>query len=164
MLDNYTIYPYNQFNRVINYTKINKRKVKIIMKKLLVSVFAAVMALALGIFAAACSSSVEGTYKFSSMTITYEGKTETYEVGQEVEGEVLKDDYYVLTVNKDNTFTMTTTYEDETETMTGTWEEKDGKYVLSGKEGEYEYSFTMTLDGKTATLQFDEYTTFKFVK
>ncbi len=125
------------------------------MKKIIATVASALALVLLVVCFAACSSGPEGTYKFSKMTITSGGKTITYEAGQEVDGVKYSEDMYVLELKSDNTYTLTAKFdpEDEPETQTGTWSEKDGKIVLTEKQGDKEYSVNATLDGDTITVE-----------
>ena len=74
--------------------------------------------------------------------MTVDGITETVSVGEEG----ITEDFAVLEVKEDNTFTMSTMMGGSP--VSGTWEEKDGKLVLTA-EGQ---SIEATLDGDKLTM------------
>ncbi len=79
---------------------------------------------------------VAGTYKFESMT--YAGIT--IEAGDNYLGTTFGEDYMVLTLNEDNTASMTQTMTGLNNTMTGTW-----------AEGSSSSEIVITLDGTSQT-------------
>lgn len=71
------------------------------------------------------------------------------EAGGEFMGMTISEDYMVLTVNDDNTFTMATNMGGTgSSSVDGTWEQKDGKYyfTIAGESVEF------TLSGSTLTF------------
>ena len=114
-------------------------------KGLLITTILAVCA-AIACFAfAACSSGLEGTYKFSSMTVTEGETTTTIESGESYMGITLDEDYIVLELKKGGDFSMKAMGQ----TQKGTWkEEKDViKLTANGSTIEAKHS------GKTLTLE-----------
>ena len=110
----------------------------------LVSVFCALCLTACG------GSDVEGTYKFKSMTMTYDGQTQIVRVGQEYGGVILDENYNVLELKKDGTAKFSTSMDGELLTEeTGTWV-KDGKNVVITISG---ISITAKIDGSTLTME-----------
>lgn len=93
-------------------------------------------------------SKVEGTYKFESMSYVQGGISINVEVGEEYQGVSLNEDFYVLEIAKDGTFTMTVM---SMHTMEGTWEKVDGKYVLTADDE----PITVEIKGKTLTMEED---------
>lgn len=120
------------------------------MKKVFAGILTGVVTVALCIFMAACSSSFSGTYKFYSMSMDAGGVSINYEVGKEYMGVTFNEDAFTLTVNEDNTWTMSTKMMGANETVSGTWEEKDGKYYLTA-DGETD-TIEVTVDGKKITF------------
>ena len=120
-------------------------------KSLLITTILAVCA-AIACFAfAACSddTAVEGTYKFSSMTMTIEGTTTTVNAGESYMGMTVNSDYVVLEIKDDGTFSMT----GMGQTQEGTWVEEDGvvKLTVDGETLDAKHS------GKTLTMNIEEY-------
>lgn len=111
---------------------------------------AAVVFAVLLVCMAACSTGITGTYKFSSMSMNQGGLSVEVKAGEEFMGVTITEEAYSLTVNEDNTWTMTVNM-GEVFTQNGTWEEKDGKYLFSA-EGE---SMEVTLSGNTLTFEQD---------
>ncbi len=119
------------------------------MKKLMATISAVIATALMCVLIAACSSgSFTGTYKFSSMSMSGNGMNMNLKVGEEYMGVSLTEDYVILEVKEDNTFTMTTAGQEQS----GTWKEEDGKYVLT-MDGEDQ---TATLKGKELTLESSE--------
>ena len=114
------------------------------MKKVFAGILLSVVTVMLCICMTACTASFPGTYKFYSMSMDMGGISINYEVGKEYNGVTFNEDIFKLTVNEDNTWTMTSKMGEEN-TQNGTWEEKDGKYYLA-VEGESE-TIEVTLDG-----------------
>ncbi len=123
------------------------------MKKVFAGILMSVVTVAFCIFMAACSSSFSGTYKFNSMSMDAGGVSINYEVGKEYNGVTFNEDMITLTVNDDNTWSMSTQMMGANETTEGTWEEKDGKYYLTA-EGESE-AIEVTVVGKKITFEQD---------
>lgn len=95
----------------------------------------------------ACSTNIVGTYKFYSMKVEMEGAKIDLKVGDKFMGMIeLTEDYMVLTINDDNTLTLTAMGEQAT---TGSWSEEDGKYYLTiaGEKQE------ITVSGNTLTMK-----------
>ena len=120
-------------------------------KGLLITTILAVCA-AIACFAfAACSddTGLEGTYKFSSMTMTVDGTTTTVKAGESYMGMTVNSDYVVLELKDDGNFSMT----GMGRTQEGTWKEEDGvvKLTLDGDTIDAQHS------GKTLTLNIEEY-------
>lgn len=93
-------------------------------------------------------SKFEGTYKFESMSYVQGGISINVEVGEEYQGVSLNEDFYVLEIAKDGTFSMTVM---SMHTIEGTWEKVDGKYVLTADDE----PITVELKGKTLTMEED---------
>ncbi len=121
------------------------------MKKVIAGILMSVATVALCMFMAACAASFGGTYKFYSMSMNSGGVSINYEVGKEYMGVTFTEDIFTLTVNDDNTWTMTTKLTGSNVTVNGTWEEKDGKYYLTadGEKDEIE----VTVDGNKITFE-----------
>lgn len=121
------------------------------MKKIIVTVAAIISVLVLGVMLAGCSSNAAGTYKFQSMKYSEGGMEMNYEVGKEIMGVSISEDFMVLELKDDGTFSMTTKMSG-TETETGTWtqEGKTVKLKVSGVEQ------TATLSGSTLVLEMEE--------
>ena len=119
------------------------------MKKVLAAVVSSLAAVILCVCFAACSTSITGTWKFHKASGAVQGMEVNYEVGKEINGVKITEDFVVLTINEDNTFEIKMAMMGD-EPATGTWEEKDGKYYLT-VEGE---SVEMTLN--CATLSFEQ--------
>ena len=96
----------------------------------------------------ACSSSFSGTYKFYSMTYEESGVKVELKAGDKYMNMItLSEDYMVLTVNDDNTFSMAAMGE----TAKGEWKEEDGKYYLI-IEGETQ---EVSVSGKSVTFEME---------
>lgn len=96
----------------------------------------------------ACSSSFSGTYKFYSMTYEESGVKVELKAGDKYMNMItLSEDYMVLTVNDDNTFSMAAMGE----TAKGEWKEEDGKYYLI-IEGETQ---EVSVSGKSITFEME---------
>ena len=121
------------------------------MKKVIAGMMMSVVAVALCVFMAACSTTFSGTYKFQSMSMSGDGVEINYEVGKEYMGVTFTEDVMTLTVNEDNTWTMTTKMMGSSQTANGTWEEKDGKYYLTA-EGETDV-MEVTVNGNKITFE-----------
>ena len=124
------------------------------MKKTLV-VLLAIVSVFCTLCLTACGGSdkVEGTYKFSSMTMTYEGQTVTVNVGEEFHGVILDENYNVLELKEDGTAKSSTTMDGAlVAEETGTWV-KDGKNVVITIDGQ---SITAKIDGDTLTMEAEE--------
>lgn len=120
------------------------------MKKAITAVATIVAVMAMSAVMAACSVSFEGTYKFSSMSMSGGGLSMSYEVGQELDGVAITEDFYVLTVNGDGTFTMVCEMMEEN--MSGTWEASGSTITLTA-DGE---SVQGSLKGGTLTVSQSE--------
>ncbi len=118
------------------------------MKKVFAALASSLAIVALCACLAACSTSITGTWKFHKASGTVQGLEVNYEVGKEINGVKITEDFIVLTINEDNTFEMKMATMGEN-TQKGTWEEKDGKYYLT-VEGE---SVEMTLNGTTLSFE-----------
>ncbi len=121
------------------------------MKKVIAGMFMSVVVVMLCMFMTACSTTFSGTYKFQSMSMNSGGVNINYEVGKEYMGVTFSEDVMTLTVNDDNTWTMSTQMMGSNATSKGTWEEKDGKYYLT-VDGETE-SMEVTVDGNKITFE-----------
>ena len=125
------------------------------MKKVAVSLVAAISAIIMCFALAACSTSFEGTYKFYSMEGKEAGIEINYKVGDDILGlGKITEDFMVLTVNTDNTLTFSTMGEE----ISGTWKEEDGKYILTiaGQSQEVKVSgnkVTFEQNGSKVTLK-----------
>lgn len=116
------------------------------MKKLATMISAIISTVLLCVLISACSNaSFVGTWKFSSMSMSGSGMSIEMKVGEDYMGVTITEDYVVLEVNEDNTFTMTTAGEE----VSGTWKEEGGKYVLT-IDGEDQ---TATISGNELTLE-----------
>lgn len=120
------------------------------MKRTMKALLEAVVFLTLCLCLAACSKGITGTYKFSSMSMNQGGLSVDVKAGEAFMGVTVTEDAYTLTVNEDNTWTMTVNM-GQNVTQSGTWEEKDGKYVFT-TDGE---TMEVTLSGNTLTFEQD---------
>lgn len=77
---------------------------------------------------AACGSNPVGIWKFKSMTGEYGGVAVDYKAGDKMNGVSLTENFCVIEIKEDKTFTMTLFGE---KMEGGTWEEKDGKLLLT---------------------------------
>lgn len=149
LLDFYFYYSYNYVCCIIYYT--NKEKENIEMKKFISVMAVAVLTTILCVVAAACSTTVEGVWKFSSMKMEAQGTTISYEAGKEYEGVTISADAVVITVNEDGTVNFKSTLMGQEVNQNGTWEMKDGKVILklggATQEG--------TLSGNVLTISSD---------
>lgn len=123
------------------------------MKKMVVSLSAALCAVLIVISVTACSlnTGIEGTYKFSSIE-TYSNlysSPVTAGPGGSYYGMYVPYDYYTLVMNGDNTWTLKKNDNNDYVTTTGTWEEISGKYYMHGTGGE---EYTATLNGNELAL------------
>ncbi|MDE5943452.1 MAG: hypothetical protein K2H30_04505, partial [Clostridia bacterium] len=114
------------------------KKVKSLLITTILAVCAAIACLAF----AACSNNdtaLEGTYKFSSMTMTIGEETTTVKAGEEFNGITISKDYFVMEINNDGTFSISSAMGIDEE---GTWEEEDGvlKLTADGETIEAEHS------------------------
>ncbi|MDE7083304.1 MAG: hypothetical protein K2O89_06365 [Clostridia bacterium] len=118
------------------------------MKKLLAALVSSLAIVALCITLAACSTTITGTWKFHKASGTVSGLEINYEVGKEMNGVKITEDFIVLTINEDKTFEMKMAMMGE-DSVTGEWKEEDGKYylVVDGQEVE------MTLSGTTLSFE-----------
>ncbi len=95
----------------------------------------------------ACGGDPVGTYKFDSMSGKMEGLEINVKVGDKLMGVVeLTEDYMVLEIKEDNTFTMTAMGE---KGESGTWKQDGGKVVLT-IDGE---DMTADLSGSSITFE-----------
>ena len=126
------------------------------MKKVISAIVTAFTVLTMCICLAACAKSVEGTYKFSSMSMQNGSVSVEIKAGESYMGITVDSDAYVLTMKNDNTWTMEVKL-GSSMTQSGTWEEKDGKYLLSvTSEGAAESDvIEATLSGSTLTFEQD---------
>ncbi len=94
-----------------------------------------------------------GTYKFEKMTYVENGMTIEIKAGEPVMGMLtLEEDFFVLTLNKDGTATMSTQANGAAESETGAWQEISKDKILLTF-----YSETMEIskDGSTLILEQD---------
>lgn len=78
---------------------------------------------------AACSTNIEGTYKFYSIKVKENGIEMDLKVGDKLMGMItLTEDYMTLTLDENNKATMKTA---GVTAATGTWEKDGGKYYLT---------------------------------
>ena len=127
-------------------------------KSLLITTILAVCA-AIACFAfTACSddTALEGTYKFSSMTMTVDGTTTTVKAGESYMGMTVNSDYVVLEIKDDGKFSMT----GMGQTKEGSWTEEDGvvKLTVDGETLDAKHS------GKTLTLEITDGVTVELTK
>ena len=148
LLDYYQNYAYNIRKCVKYYTKIFSGDK--IMKKVLTVIISAIAAFVLCVCVVACSGGVEGTYKFSKMSVITGGVNVDISVGEKFMGVSLTEDAFVLTVNDDNTFELVINM-GETNGVSGTWELKDGKYYLLAEGNSIEVVF----QGNTAVFDME---------
>ncbi len=121
------------------------------MKKLVATISAVVTTVLMCVLLTACSGSIVGTYKFSSMSMTLPGMEMNYKAGEEYNGMTLTEDAIILEVKEDNTFTLTANM-GGMPSANGTWKEEDGKYILT-MEGEDQ---PVTLNGKELTMDMSQ--------
>lgn len=121
------------------------------MKKVAISVLSVLAVMIMCVCFSACSSSITGTYKFESMSVTQGSVTTEIKAGEKYMGMVtLSEDTFILTINDDNTIEFKTNMGEEV-TVKGTWEKKDGKYYLT-IEGD---SQEVTISGNKLTMESD---------
>lgn len=92
--------------------------------------------------------SVIGTWKFVSMTQTYEGQTQEMKAGEAFQGMDITENYMVFEFKEDGTFTQTMTVGTYTDTESGTWKQ-DGKTVTITMGSE---NTNGTIDGNKLTF------------
>ena len=63
----------------------------------------------------------EGTYKLSGLAYLENDTTHKVALGEKYEGEVLKEDTFILTINQDNTAVIRTIDEEDVEAMVCQW-------------------------------------------
>ncbi len=122
------------------------------MKKIILGITTAIMMVVLCMTMTACSS-IEGTYKFDSMTMDMGGVEVKIEAGKEYQGVTIKEDVIVLTINKDKTFTYKADFLNQKLDLEGTWELKDGKYYLTATNNGVEETLVVTLDGNKISFK-----------
>lgn len=118
------------------------------MKKIASALVSLVAVLLLAFTLTACSTNVVGTYKFKSMTYTENGIQMNIEAGKDImAGMSVTEDFMVIEIKDDNTFTISAMGE----TVEGTWT-VEGKTLKLEVEGEVQEA---TLKGKTLTMTTD---------
>lgn len=85
-----------------------------------------------------------GTYKFRSMSMTQNGETVTVNVGDSLGDVTLTEEYYVLVVRADNTFSMSRNTDGGTDYVSGTWSGSGNEYVLRANESDVNASLNGT--------------------
>lgn len=143
------------------------------MKKVISAIVTAFTVLTLCICLAACSESDEELYEANNIAGTYKFLSLTY---YNVDGSVLLEfklgdndgfeldrDTYILTVEKDKTWTMESNLDREANIEEridkGTWEYIDGKYILMPNENDFngdEIVLDNTLNDGTLTLEWNK--------
>ena len=122
------------------------------MKKWAVGILVAVSAIIMSIAVSACgTTTIEGTWYFSSMTVSAQGMTQTVKAGQNYGGSVIEKEYIVLEIKEDNTFSLSAMGN----STTGTWKQDEqdaSKYILT-VEGD---PATYTLKGSKLTFSINE--------
>lgn len=120
------------------------------MKKAIIGgIFTALATVVLCLCLTACSTSFSGTYKFYSMSYEENGMKIELKAGDTYMNMItLSEDYLVMTVNEDNTFTMTSMGQTES----GTWKEEDGKYYLTSSDDD---TLEATVSGNTVTFEME---------
>ncbi len=118
-------------------------------------ILAALATVILCVCLTACSTNIAGTYKFYSMK-GEDGRVKIdLKVGDSYMGMFeLTEDFMVLTVNEDNTLTLSTMGT----TVKGSWTEESGKYyfTIEGEKQEIKVSgskLTMKEDGSELVLK-----------
>ncbi len=118
-------------------------------------ILAALATVILCVCLTACSTNIVGTYKFYSMK-GEDGRVKIdLKVGDSYMGMFeLTEDFMVLTVNEDNTLTLSTMGT----TVKGSWTEESGKYyfTIEGEKQEIKVSgskLTMKEDGSELVLK-----------
>lgn len=96
------------------------------------------------------SDPIVGTYKLYQISMTYEGQTMTFNLGDQAPWggeEVLTADSVVYEIKKDGTFSAVASQGGQTENSTGTWAKNGEAYsvTIEGQE------VPVTLDGNTLT-------------
>lgn len=118
-------------------------------------ILAALATVILCVCLTACSTNIVGTYKFYSMKGEDGGVKIDLKVGDSYMGMFeLTEDFMVLTVNEDNTLTLSTMGT----TVKGNWTEESGKYyfTIEGEKQEIKVSgskLTMKEDGSELVLK-----------
>lgn len=119
-------------------------------KKIAISLVSLMAILVLAFSMSACATNFVGTYKIDSMVVKSDGEQITIKVGEEImNGITLTEDYMVIEVKDDNTFTITVAGQ----TMDGTWT-SEGRTLKLDIDGEVQEA---TLKGKTLTISGDMY-------
>lgn len=125
------------------------------MKKVAISLVAAISAIIMCIALAACSTNVVGTYKFAAMKGSYGGISVDVKVGDKLMDTIeLTEDFMVITLNEDNTATMSAMGQE----TKATWKEEGGKYylVVGSDSTEFKVSgntLTFSQEGAEVTLK-----------
>lgn len=130
------------------------------LKKVLIAILSVVVLAACSVCFVACGEksdngegegqgqgSIVGTYKFVSQTYTVEGETQTIKAG---EGGVTED-YYVVVLSENGTFTQTMTMGEFHDSNTGTWTQ-EGNTIHLTVDGDVTDG---TIDGDKITFSTD---------
>lgn len=91
------------------------------------------------------ASNITGTYYFEALRIDLGGEVTEIRVGEEYLESVLDRNFYVLTMNEDNTYALTA----NGITVPGHWEYKNGNYLLDD-------SIVCVFSGSQVTLELQE--------
>lgn len=123
------------------------------MKKFFAAVFAA-LALVLAVAAfSGCATDYSGTYKFHSLRIDDGNTVLEYFVGQEYDGGQLGDDYAVLELNKDNTWSISSSM--DVISYEGKWSVCDDGILLEFSDLSYGKGLVCEADGTFIVLHFE---------
>ena len=116
-------------------------------KRFLLAVFSAIVLCLTFVFATACATKVEGTYKFSKMSYVQSGVSVEIKAGEQFMGFMtLNEDFMQMTLNEDGTIVIVAA---EEEAETGTWVKEGNTLKITDKLGEVTEA---TCDGKTITF------------
>ena len=128
------------------------------MKKFLTVISAAIAAVVIAVLFAACAANYAGTYKFDSMKMDMGGAIIEVKAGEEFSGMTLTEDFMVLEIKDDETWTMTMNM-GGANSESGTWTTNSEGIVLKDSSGEEVVgklsgnllTITMSQDGMSAT-------------
>lgn len=117
------------------------------MKRIIILISALIFATAC-VFFVACGG-IEGTYKFSSLTVN----GETINAGEKYNGITFDKDFMILSLKKDGTCELTS----GGLTETGVWGATENGYKLIADNGEIDY---FTVNGDTMAVLIDNISTY----
>ncbi len=90
------------------------------MKKLLLTILTFTLTCCAFLFSG-CNRIYAGTYKLNGLSYLENETTHKVALGEKYEGEIFKEDLFILTINRDNTAVMRICEDDEIESMVFQW-------------------------------------------